>query len=240
MVRPTRSERVFANLREDILFGRLQPGAPLLTAELCARYSTSVGVLREALSRLAEQGLVRSQPRIGFQVAPLSPEDLSELTRARSELEPLVLRHALAEGDLRWESELVAAHHRMEVIARDLPGPDGGADRQARFVDEWSSAHQDFHATLLAGCANRRLVAMVGSLRDSAELYRRWSGALPPDTTRDIAAEHRELLDAVLVRDERTATALLGDHIGRTTEILLDFLATQREGAPVATRGASS
>jgi DNA-binding GntR family transcriptional regulator len=57
---PTRGEGVYARLRGDILAGHLQPGSRLPFAKLCARYGTSVGVLREGLSRLVEQGLVHA------------------------------------------------------------------------------------------------------------------------------------------------------------------------------------
>lgn len=225
---PTRGERVLAALRQDILSGRYEPGAPLPSAELCARYSTSVGVLREALSRLTEQGLVRSQPQIGFQVAPLSPRELVELTEARVEVEPMVLRHALVEGNIEWESQLVASHHRMDVALRAM-AKDSGSEpaRGSELIDDWSDAHRDFHTAVLAGCANQRLIALAGWLRDSAELYRRWSGTLPSDPNRDIGGEHRQLLDAVLARDEQRAPELLAAHIQRTTDILLEFLAGQ-------------
>ena len=58
----TRAERIYVSLRSDILTGRLLPGQRLPFAELGTRYATSVGVLREALSRLVEQGLVQSEP----------------------------------------------------------------------------------------------------------------------------------------------------------------------------------
>jgi DNA-binding GntR family transcriptional regulator len=236
--KPTNGQRVLAALREDILSGLYEPGSPLPSAELCVRYSTSVGVLREALARLSEQGLVRSQPQVGFQVAPISPGELAELTEARVELEPMVLRHALARGDIEWESQLVASHHRMDAAMRaKVPPVESDTARSTQLADAWSEAHREFHAALLAGCANRPLIALAGSLRDSAELYRRWSGTLPPDSDRDVGAEHRELLEAALARDEDLAPQLLAAHIQRTTDILLDFLSRQHPDESVAVKG---
>ena len=62
---------------------------------------------------------------------------------------------------------------------------------------------------------------MASSLRDSAELYRRWSKRLGDDAGRDIPSEHREILAAVLDRDADQAVALLTAHIGRTTNVLV-------------------
>ncbi|MET8832121.1 GntR family transcriptional regulator [Streptomyces sp. NPDC004610] len=213
----TLGDDVRARLRADILSGRLLPGARLKFPVLGARYDASVSVLREALVRLAEQGLVRSEPHQGFVVTPLSPETLTELTDARTELETLVLRRSIAEGDLSWESRLVAAHHTLERTPYTAPGD------ESRITDHWSTAHAAFHTALLDGCGNRRLLQIALGLRDEAELYRRWSQPLGGEPGRDLAAEHRALLDAALARDPESASTALCDHIRHTTELLLTF-----------------
>jgi DNA-binding GntR family transcriptional regulator len=211
----TKADGVSSSLRADILAGRYQPGQRLRYADLCERYETSMGVLRESLIRLTEQGLVRGEPQQGFQVAPLSAEDLRELTDARRELEVLALRRALSDGDVEWESRLLAAHHRLSRAAQLDP------DDPERLSDGWVKAHADFHEALLDGCANRRLTTIATSLRSSAELYRRWSIPLGTDPDRDIPAEHAAILEAVLRRDVDHAVARLVAHIDRTTDILL-------------------
>jgi DNA-binding GntR family transcriptional regulator len=64
----TRADAVHARLRADVLSGRLRPGQRLQFAELGRRYAASIGVLREVLMRLTEQGLVSAEPQIGFRV----------------------------------------------------------------------------------------------------------------------------------------------------------------------------
>jgi DNA-binding GntR family transcriptional regulator len=212
----TRGETVFAALRADILAGRLVPGARLPFAELCARYEASTGVVREALSRLVEQGLVRVEPQQGYRVTPLSEHDLAELTEARVQVETLVLAAAIAEGDLAWESRLTAVHHTLSRT------PQVDEDDPARFNEAWTRAHAEYHAAVLSGCRNSRLRQLADGLRDSAELYRQWSRPLGHDQDRDIAGEHRALLDAALARDTEAAVAVLTAHIRHTTEVLLD------------------
>src|SRR5262245_54862877 len=85
----TRSNAVFDRLRADLLAGRLQPGSKLKLAVLGARYAASLSVVREALSRLAEQGLVVAHPQRGFSVVALSPDDLTDLTNTRIDVETL-------------------------------------------------------------------------------------------------------------------------------------------------------
>jgi DNA-binding GntR family transcriptional regulator len=224
----TLSDDVRARLRADILSGRLLPGCRLKFPLLSSRYDVSVSVLREALVRLAEQGLVQSEPHQGFVVTPLSRENLGELTDARIELESLVLRRSVVEGDLSWESRLVAAHHTLERTPYTVQGDDDRVD------DCWSEAHAAFHQALLDGCANRRLLQMALGLRDEAELYRRWSQPLGDEPSRDLVGEHRALLDAALARDPDAAARALCTHVRHTTELLLaaaDRLERERTAA---------
>lgn len=208
----TRALLVHAQLREDVLAGVLLPGQRLRLVELARRFSASQSVIREALTRLAEQGLAVATPQQGFRVTPLSITELDELTDARVEIEALVLSRAVRRGDLGWESSIVAAHHQLSNTAKITPTdePNGG----------WFSAHERFHQQMLRGCGNDRLYAVAMSLRDAASLYRRWSRPIGLDYERDVDLEHHQLLDAVLARDEPAAAKLLAQHIERTSNSL--------------------
>jgi DNA-binding GntR family transcriptional regulator len=206
---------VYERVRGDILSGRLKPGERLPFANVCAQYETSSGTLREVLMRLTEQGLVRSEPQQGFSVVSISVEDLRELTDARCEIESLVVRRAVAEGDVTWEADLVRAHHVMVQTPKYQP------DDPHAFSEQWALAHAAFHNALLEGCRNTRLKAIAKSIRDSAELYRRWSSPMGQDEQRDIDGEHRMILEAALARDVEKSSHLIVEHIARTTEIVL-------------------
>lgn len=210
----TRAERVYLALRKDILAGRQPPGSRLPFADLCVRYDASMGVVREALSRLTAEGLVQAEPQLGFRTTPISTADLQHLTEARCAIESLVLREALEHGGVRWESDVLAAHYRLEKTEQMA------ADDPDRVSEEWADAHAAYHLALLSGCPNPRLLAIARSLRDSAELYRRWSVPLGHED-RDIAGERKGILDAILARDADAAVALLTEHIQHTTRVLL-------------------
>lgn len=211
---PTRVDRVYKALRADILGGRQEPGSRLPFADLSARYEASMGVVREALTRLQGEGLVESEPQFGFTVVSVSAENLRHLTEARCAIESLVLRSSIEHGDLAWESAVLAAHHRLDRT------PQMEADDPKRLSDNWAAAHASFHLALLAGCPNPVLLGTAISFRDSAELYQRLS--VPQDVThRNIPAEHRAIMDAALAHDADAAADLLIRHIQRTTDILL-------------------
>ncbi|OLT45939.1 hypothetical protein BJF85_18390 [Saccharomonospora sp. CUA-673] len=221
----TKADALFTRLRGDILTGALQPGQRLRYGQLCEHYGTSMGVLRETLVRLAELGLVRGEQQQGFQVTPLSAADLRELTDTREEIEGLAVRRAITDGDVTWESELLAAHHRLERTP--VTGGDGEAADPPQVSEDWAEAHACFHHTLLDGCDNRRLKTYAASLRDAAEVYRRWAFTVGHDQDRDIAAEHAAILEAALQRDADLAVALLRAHIRRTTTTLLAAMERQ-------------
>jgi DNA-binding GntR family transcriptional regulator len=210
----TRTEEVYARLRADILSGRLLPGTKLRFADLTERYDCSISVVREGLTRLAEQGLVQAEPQHGFHVTSLSDDDLEDLTTARCELEGLVLRMSIEGGDIAWESELVAAHHALDRTPMESDSD------PALMNEDWTTAHSRFHGALLAACPNLRLRTMALSLRDAAELYRRWSGPVGHDENRDVAGEHRALVEAALRGDAAEAVRLLEAHLRRTTRTL--------------------
>ncbi|WP_345382809.1 GntR family transcriptional regulator [Pseudonocardia yuanmonensis] len=202
-------------LRSDILAGRLVPGSRLKFPELCEHYGVSVGAAREALTRLTAEGLVKTQPHQGYVVTPLSYEDLADLTRARIEIESLVLRLSVQEGDVEWESRAVAAHH---VLERAVFMSDDDPDHP---TDEWTAAHAKFHLALIDGCTNRRLLDVARALREEAELYRQWSVSFGQEPDRDLAGEHRALLEASVGRQADLAGQLLRDHIAHTASLLI-------------------
>ena len=209
-----RTERVFEALRFELLESRLQPGERLKLVELAERFGISQTVVREALTRLSEQGLVVATPNKGFMVMPLSVDDLKDLTSIRIRLESMALRDSIERGDLAWETAVVAAHHALERTPFVTAGPEAATT--------WRQCHRAFHQALCAGSGSPRLEDVVTQLRDSADLYRVWSRSLGHDTTRDVAGEHRALLEAALAHDADRAVALLSDHLSRTTDALLE------------------
>ncbi|GAA5161461.1 GntR family transcriptional regulator [Pseudonocardia eucalypti] len=203
----TRTEEVFDQLRAELLDlnGGYQPGDRVKLAELTERFGVSISVVREALTRLAEQGLLVASPQRGFRVRELSVEDLADLTQVRVQIESLAFGQAVRNGDVAWETAIVATHHTLERTPAMLP--DG------KFNEGWSVVHRAFHQALLAGCGSPRLEEIATALRDSAELYRRWYWALADDRSRDIPAEHARLRDLAVSRDADAGIALLTEHI---------------------------
>jgi DNA-binding GntR family transcriptional regulator len=215
----THSEGVYASLRAELLGGTFLPGSKLRLAGLGTRYGVSLSVVREAMTRLAGEGLVRALPQRGFCVTPLSVEDLQDLTRARVLIETSVLRESIDQGDLEWESAVIATHHTLQGTPYT---------RDGHLVGAWSEAHHAFHRALLTGAKSPRLESIATELRDCSLLYQHWSIDIANDLDRDVAAEHRNIAELAVARDAEGAVRALKDHIERTTAALLAYAESQK------------
>jgi DNA-binding GntR family transcriptional regulator len=223
----TLADRAYAALREDILAGRLAPASRLKLADLQARYGLGISPLREALMRLAAEGLLRAEGQRGFTVAAVSLEELRDLTATRTRLETGALRDAIARGDEEWEAGVVASFHRLSRT----PLPVAAVASEA--ANLWESRHRAFHHALVAACGSPWTLRLVGQLADQTERYRRARLlAVRPRAAlaRDVDAEHRKIMDAALARDADGAVRLLAAHLTRTADFVASLWAEREPG----------
>lgn len=193
-------ERVHAHLREEIVTNRLPAGTVLQETALAAELGVSRGPLREAIGRLAAEGLVVVRPRRGAVVRALSKEEFLEAYQVREALEVMAARLAAARlgpHELSRLEELTAA--MSEHAGRDE-------------VDAFFEANAAFHTALVDASGNRRLRELYGQLLGQMNRYRRRSLALR-GSLRQSVAEHRAILEALDARDADRAAQLVGDHI---------------------------
>jgi DNA-binding GntR family transcriptional regulator len=208
----TQAQRVYQRLRTEILTCRHPPGAKLNIAALAKDHAVSLGGAREGLAMLEKEGLVRFEAQKGYAVSPVSSADLHDLTLARVEIETACLTLSIERGDVEWESQLVASFHRTCRLDRSKEGVFAHSDAA------WVSAHERFHAALVAACPSQRLLATRSMLYDHSERYRRLSVTFSVE--RDVEAEHRQLLQAALDRNIARARSLVQAHIKATAEAL--------------------
>jgi DNA-binding GntR family transcriptional regulator len=209
------TQDVYERLRADLLACRLRPGVRLKIGELCKALQVSLSAVREALSRLTSEGLVIAEPQRGFRAAPISAEELRDLTAVRAQIEGLCLDRAIAAGDVAWEAQLVAAFHRLSRT------PEREPDDAQRMSEAWSTAHAAYHEALVGACDSPWLLRLRGLLYAQSERYRRLSVPLA-EIERDLNREHQAIMTAALDRDAPRARALMADHLELTTRVLLD------------------
>jgi DNA-binding GntR family transcriptional regulator len=202
---------LFDRLRIDILHCRLRPRARLIFRDLKEIYGTGVGPIREALMRLAADGLVVFEDHKGFTVAPVSREELEDIAITRCELEGFALRLAMERGDDSWESNVVARLY--ELTKRPTYTVEGELDV------EWERRHDEFHRALYASCGLNWLQTFCRVLAERAYRYRHLL-LDKVDRERDHRREHEAIADAAMNRRPEAVT-LLQEHYRQTVAMVI-------------------
>lgn len=218
----TVTEATYQALRAAILALELKPGSLLPIRGLQGRYPFGPTPLREALSRLAGEGLALVASQRGFRVAPLSADDLRAISLQCLQLEPPALRASVLAGTPEWRAGLERAYAAFaphEAQVGDLRAVDRG----------WEALHRGFHLALLAGCGSPCLLARIGTLYEMMDRYRR---ATVPGLAH-IAYHrlgHEALLHAALAGEAERAEALLREHLRETSDQIATLFAELPQG----------
>lgn len=194
-------------LRADIISSRLAPDTKLKIEELRQVYGGSAHSLREALTKLAAEGLVEANEQRGFRVASATVHDHQDITRLRAEIECLGLEWSMARASIGWEGEVLAAHHALSRVEQAMQADGGG------LVDAWEEANRAFHAALMSACGSPRLLAFQARLYEESRRFRMrslTSGRFDRERSREA---HAAILAAVLARDPAAARRALHEHI---------------------------
>lgn len=197
----SKSGRIFERLREDLLNGQFESGEKLAISALRESYGVGLSPLREALNRLAASGLLEQEDQRGFRVPKLSRSDLDDIVQLRIELECMAITKALEFGDADWESELLAAGHRLKHASKgDLP------------LKEWERLHSRFHEVLLSSCRSTWMLRFIRQLHEQFDRYRR-QAPHNPAIRGTLDEQHGLMVKYALERDVDSAVQLVQEHI---------------------------
>jgi len=205
----TLGEEAYRYLRQDILSGRLAPETKLRFRELRDRYGIGLAGLREALSRLASDRLVAFEPLRGYRVAPISLEELRDISALRIDLSIRALHDSIDRGDAAWEAEILASLHRLVRCPLPLSLDDFAA------IEEWEKKHEEFHRSLLAACGSPWTLHFCSILSFQFERYRRHillGMAGSNETAGRIDHEHEQIARTIVSRNKEAACRLLALH----------------------------
>jgi DNA-binding GntR family transcriptional regulator len=200
------TEGTYERIRDDLIACRLAPGERLKTNDLSVSMGVSLGVVREALSRLTAEGFVLAEPQRGFRAAPLSLDELAQLAEATVALEGLCLRRAIEVGDLEWETRVTAAHYRLANT------PLYEENDQSRISRSFSDAYAQFRRALLSACDNEWMLRMRDMLHAQSERYRQVCTMLGPKHF-EYHEGYAAIVAAALQRDADRAVSLLSERL---------------------------
>jgi DNA-binding GntR family transcriptional regulator len=215
--RPTLAEVTSEKLRNDIISGTFKPGERLLMDALCKRYGVSMSPLREALAGLAAEQFITFEGHRGFHVGAMSVEDLDDLTETRKVIEAEIVRRAIRHGDEIWESQVIAAFHQLAHTERQI------VERGRADDKDWEARNAAFHDAIASGNPLKGLNHLRVQMFMKAQRYRyfAWS-ALPDPAT--VVAEHKEIFEAIMARDEARAVAATEFHIEQVAVFARDLV----------------
>ena len=198
---------LYETLRTDILQGEFEPGSKLRMETLKSRYNSGVNVLRESLARLSIEGLVDSEDQKGFRIANLSMDRLNELTQLRILLECEGIRLSLQQGGVEWESNLVAAHHKLRYMEGKM------REDQETYFHAWHQCDYEFHAALIAACGSELHQHYHKQIYDQFRQYVVTELKQQGFRGVDIVDEHEKIVGAALAGDIDFCTQHIRTHL---------------------------
>jgi GntR family transcriptional regulator, rspAB operon transcriptional repressor len=206
--RATLSDQIYDYLRGEILTGRLAPASRLDLGELVERLKVSKMPVKEAIGRLATEGLLDVQAQRGTFVSRVDPRDLAETFEVRRALEMLAGELAVArikKADIERLRALIAEMEKSTEVGRHL------------------ALNFEFHGLIVELSDNRKLIETYHRLRVPIQVagihYRseNWIERLAQEQK-----EHRAIVRALEQRDAEAVSRAIGEHIRRGGSSLLD------------------
>jgi DNA-binding GntR family transcriptional regulator len=203
--RRSTAELIADQLRSAIMYGSLAPGDQLGESELAGQLGVSRGPLREAMQRLVQEGLLRSERHRGLFVRELTPTDVRDVYVARLAVE-------------RTACELIMRGNRGEAVARLTPAVERlAAAAASRDRNAMSDADQAFHQTLVSCAGNSRLERMAQTLLVETRMCLTVMQDVYPEP-QELLDEHRRILDAIVDGAEGELLRLIEAHMVDTVE----------------------
>lgn len=201
--RPT-ADRVADLIRARIVDGTFAPGTQLGEVQLAEQLGVSRGPVREAMQRLIQEGLLRSEPHRGTFVVRLDDDDVADIYLARSAIERAAAVQLVRRDDRQALTRLAKLVERMETATRS---------------ESWSRVADldlEFHESLVASSGSRRLVRMYDTLLAETRIC---LAALEADypVWHDVVTEHEQVVAALRAGDEAAVVDAVDAHLHQAT-----------------------
>lgn len=212
--------QVYETIKDEIITCVLQPGQQIAQPQLAERYQTGITPIREALQKLAKEGLVQSIPRFGYIVSPITIEDVGEIYELRSVLEAAAARLAA----IRATQEQIDALAELADYTYIY--------KEHHSYSNFLSHNREFHQAVAQASGNKRLADAISQLLD--ELTRVFHLGLDiKDSAEEMRDEHKQLVTALQKHDPEGSEEIVRHQIVRSQQRVIEAL------LPSATGGVS-
>ncbi len=199
---------IYRSVKARLMAGEFPAGEKLRPDALRETYDVSASAMREVFLRLAHERLLSQEEQRGFRVPEADARRLTELMDLRILLESEGAADSIRNGDVEWEAQLYAAHHKLGHIEQKMQE----AGDIAPFIPIWTRIDWEFHDTLLSACSSASLRA---THRNIYEQFRQQvvaemsSAGFRPETI----PEHAAILNAAVARDIPACQAAIAAHL---------------------------
>lgn len=205
---------VFQTLRTAILTGELKPGERLMELQLAAKLGVSRTPIREAIRMLEQEGLAKTIPRKGAEVAKMTEKDMEDVLEIRHSLEDLASRLAC---DRITEEEISELKDAMVAFEEATKQDD---------VVKIAQSDVAFHDVIYKSADNPKLMTILNNLREQMYRYRveylKERSMFP-----QLISEHREMYEALVARDKDRVSTVLGRHLDNQEEAVKKIIREQ-------------
>lgn len=228
----TLSEKTYRELRRRVLSGEVEAGSQLVNRTLAQEMEVSLAPVREAIQRLATEGLVEHVPGAGAFVRKAGPRELEELyvlrdaveSRAAAEAARNITPHQLDALDaVRNEFEGILATIRNEPSLMATEG----------MLDLWLDCEERFHRIVVEAARNRLLAKVIEDNTALGQVFgvqRHRAAILTLAVAEETCREHAAIAAALRRRDADAVRRLMSDHIQKGCKTVLEYLRNHRDG----------
>ena len=211
---------VFQTLRTAILKGELKPGERLMELQLASQLGVSRTPIREAIRMLEQEGLAKTIPRKGAEVAGMTAKDMEDVLHVRGALEELAVSTSCQKIT---DEELAELKDAMDAFIESTKQPD---------VVQVAQADVTFHDIIYRAADNPKLLSILNNLYEQMYRYR-------VEYLKDVSIysrlieEHRHIYDALVSRDEEAVVSHLRVHLKNQADAVRRIIEKQDEQAAV-------
>ncbi|RLC38349.1 MAG: GntR family transcriptional regulator [Candidatus Nealsonbacteria bacterium] len=198
-------DRVYQNIKYQIIIGTLKPGTRLPEEELSKIMNISRAPIREAFNRLEKEGFVTIIPRKGAAVSKITARSIEDIFEIRESLESLAVKKSIGKISIE-ELEKVGESFKNFI---DKP-------TNAESCIQYLALDKKFHDLLSQNCGNKKLIELLANLQEQIHWLRNIS--LKRITFADSVKEHLAIIKALKKNDKELIIKVLFQHLERAKE----------------------
>ena len=198
-------DRVYQNIKFQIIRGNLKPGTRLLEEELAKAMSISRAPIREAFNKLEKEGFVTTIPRKGAAVSNVTTEIIEDIFEIRETLETLAVKKSLGKIFI----------DELEKVGDDFKEFINKSENAENRI-QYLVLDKKFHDLLSQNCGNKKLIELLANLQEQIHWLRNIS--LKRTTFSRSVREHLVIIEVLKKNDEKLITKALLLHLERAKE----------------------